>query len=350
MAGLELCERERGGADGGRVRGAANGYVNEPQPGVGRGDRHFRRAGLAGFLPVWAVADDEDDAGTRQPSERLWAKLVRHQGLGIQGRIGAGHREVPFAAKAGLGMALTAGLERIGGPSNSMTLRRAGRIGPRRTKTIATPHGFTLYDALRHQPPGPPMRLRSVVSLLTLSLAVAAGPLAAAQDLDGPVITASDENETPEARRVREAIAYATPLPRGAPEQDYPLIAWCAALVEGHVALGQTLTTADDLDREIMRLGRLEATDFREALRIGSRGQTAETRTASEAAAAEASAKWAPFMALADERARSEAFGLFFGLPGRCEHAARRVRENITTPPVTLDAAGLDEVGVPVAP
>ena len=32
-----------------------------------------------------------------------------------------------------------------------------------------------------------------------------------------------------------------------------------------------------------------------------------------------------------------------FGLPGRCEHAARRVRDNITTPPVTLDAAGLEE-------
>jgi hypothetical protein len=52
-------------------------------------------------------------------------------------------------------------------------------------------------------------------------------------------------------------------------------------------------------------------------------------------------------MAQEDERVRSQAFGLFFGLPGRCEHAARRVRDNITTPPVTLDAAGLDEVGQP---
>ena len=35
-------------------------------------------------------------------------------------------------------------------------------------------------------------------------------------------------------------------------------------------------------------------------------------------------------------------FGLFFGLPGRCEHAARRIRENITTPPVTPEEAGLE--------
>ncbi len=124
-------------------------------------------------------------------------------------------------------------------------------------------------------------------------------------------------------------------------------MAWCAALVEGHIALGRTLTTADDLDRDIMRLGGLEATDFRDALGVGAARQTPATRAAAETAATEATAKWAPLMAQEDERARSEAFGLFFGLPGRCEHAARRVRENITTPPVSLDQAGLDEVGQP---
>ena len=34
--------------------------------------------------------------------------------------------------------------------------------------------------------------------------------------------------------------------------------------------------------------------------------------------------------------------GLFFGLPGRCEHAARRIRENITTPPATPAEVGLE--------
>jgi hypothetical protein len=43
-----------------------------------------------------------------------------------------------------------------------------------------------------------------------------------------------------------------------------------------------------------------------------------------------------------DEVVRSQAFGLFFGLPGRCEHAARRIRQNITTPPATPAEVGLE--------
>lgn len=189
------------------------------------------------------------------------------------------------------------------------------------------------------------MRLRLATSLFLLALA--AQGAAFAQDRDGPIVTEVGVGESVESLRAREAIAYETPLPRGAPDRDYPLVAWCAALVEGHIALGRTLTTADDLDREIIRLGGLEATDFRDALRAGQSRQTPAMLAAARAAEAEAAGKWAPLMAQEDERARSEAFGLFFGLPGRCEHAARRVRENITTPPVTLEAAGLDEVGRP---
>ena len=189
------------------------------------------------------------------------------------------------------------------------------------------------------------MRLRLATPLFLLALA-AQGPVLA-QDPDGLITREVDAAETIEARMAREAIAYEMPLPRGAPEQDYPLVAWCAALVEGHIALGRTLTTADDLDRDIIRLGGLEATDFRDALQAGRSRQTPAVLAAARAAEAEAAGKWVPLMAQEDERVRSQAFGLFFGLPGRCEHAARRVRDNITTPPVTLDAAGLDEVGQP---
>lgn len=189
------------------------------------------------------------------------------------------------------------------------------------------------------------MRLRLATPLFLLALA-AQGP-AFAQDRDGPIVTDTDAGESVESLRAREAIAYETPLPRGAPDQDYPLVAWCAALVEGHIALGRSLTTADDLDRDIIRLGGLEAADFRDALRAGQPRQTPAVLAAARAAEADAAGKWVPLLAQKDERARSEAFGLFFGLPGRCEHAARRVRENITTPPVTLEAAGLDEIGRP---
>ncbi|MDI6624408.1 MAG: hypothetical protein QME55_06730, partial [Brevundimonas sp.] len=62
---------------------------------------------------------------------------------------------------------------------------------------------------------------------------------------------------------------------------------------------------------------------------------------AQNAAAAEAAAKWAPLKGQ-DETVRSQAFGLFFGLPGRCEHAARRLRDNITTAPATPEEVGLE--------
>ncbi len=158
---------------------------------------------------------------------------------------------------------------------------------------------------------------------------------------DAGVISTAPRDEVVESERFREAVAYANPMPRGAPESDYPLVAWCEALVNGHVALGETLTNGDALDLDIIRLGKLEAAAFRDALDAAEPRQTAASRAAAAAAAAEAAAKWTPLVGQ-DEAVRSQAFGLFFGLPGRCEHAARRLRNNITTPPATPADVGLE--------
>ena len=100
---------------------------------------------------------------------------------------------------------------------------------------------------------------------LAVLLALTAVP-AFAQDQDGPIATGNRAAETADALRLREAVAYANPLPRGAPSQDYPLVAWCDALVTGHADLGETLTDRTPEDAELVRLGRLEAQDFRSAL------------------------------------------------------------------------------------
>lgn len=171
-----------------------------------------------------------------------------------------------------------------------------------------------------------------------------AQPAAAAQD--GPIATAVARPESASEIRLREALAYSNPLPRGAPSQDYPLVAWCDALVSGHVRLGETLTDHAPEDLEIMRLGRLEAADFRSALAAAEPRQSVATKAAARDAAAAAAARWTSLIAQPDEAARSQSFGLFFGLPGRCEHAARRIRANITTPPATLDEVGLRSEGV----
>lgn len=153
----------------------------------------------------------------------------------------------------------------------------------------------------------------------------------------GTVIAA----ESADALRVREAIAYANPMPPGAPEGDYPLVAWCEALVRGHVALGETLKSPDDLDRDIMRLGRIEADAFHAALTRSEARQTPAVKEAARAAAVQGAARWTALMT-AEDLARDQAFGLFFGLPGRCEHAARRLTDNITTPPATPAEVGLE--------
>ncbi len=157
----------------------------------------------------------------------------------------------------------------------------------------------------------------------------------------GAAMPTANVGESAQALRRREAVAYANPLPRGAPEADYPLVAWCEALVNGHVALGETLTGADPLDLDIVRLGKLEAADFRAALNAAEPRQNAASRASARVAAAEATAKWAP-LAGQEEAVRSQAFGLFFGLPGRCEHAARRLRDNITSAPATPADVGLE--------
>ncbi len=191
---------------------------------------------------------------------------------------------------------------------------------------------------------------------LALFAALTAGPaLAQVQPQDEVIVTRAapvqDEvvvtggtviaAESPDALRLREAIAYANPMPPGAPEGDYPLVAWCEALVRGHVALGETLAEPDDLDLDIMRLGRIEADSFRAALSRAEARQTPATREAARAAAAQGASRWTALMT-AEDLARDQAFGLFFGLPGRCEHAARRLTDNITTPPATPAEVGLE--------
>lgn len=177
---------------------------------------------------------------------------------------------------------------------------------------------------------------------LTLAVAVLATSPARAQQSDGPIATANRTVETAAALKAREAMAYAYDLPRGAPSGDYPLVAWCNALVRGHIALGESLKTNDEMDLDIIRLGKLEATDFTSALAEAGPRQSPSVKAAADQAAAFATGQWAPLLAQPDVEARSQSFGFFFGLPGRCEHAARRIRDNITTPPATLQDAGLE--------
>lgn len=177
---------------------------------------------------------------------------------------------------------------------------------------------------------------------MSVALVLAAALLAQAQD--GPIVTgAVTPSEAVESLREREAVAYAYPLPPGAPADDYAFLGYCAGLVGGHVRIGATLPGADE---ELMRLGQLELQDFESALRAGAARRTPEQIAAAEAGRELALERWRPYLENPSMVERQMAFDVFNGLPGRCEHAARRVRDNITTAPATLEEVGLNPADV----
>ena len=102
-----------------------------------------------------------------------------------------------------------------------------------------------------------------------------------------------------------------------------------------------SLFATDELDLRLIDLGRAQAVKFRTALEAGRVFQSPEAIAEAQAAADGARRMWAPVLA-DDQALRNETFGLFFGLPGRCEHAARRISLNITAPPPTLADVGLE--------
>lgn len=179
-------------------------------------------------------------------------------------------------------------------------------------------------------------------ALSCLALLTAAAPAFAQDEVIRTGGTRFTQDDAERSRRTREALAYATPLPPGAPTADYSLVAWCEALVLGHVQTGESLQTTDELDLRLIDLGRAEAVKFRAALEAGRSYQSPEAIAEAEAAADGARRMWAPVLA-GDLALRNETFGLFFGLPGRCEHAAHRISGNITSPPATLADVGLQE-------
>lgn len=181
----------------------------------------------------------------------------------------------------------------------------------------------------------------ALAALSALVLLSVAAPSLAQDEVIRTGGTQFTREDAERSRRTLEALAYATPLPPGAPEADYSLVAWCEALVSGHVATGESLGTTDELDLRLIELGRIEATKFRAALEAGRAFQPPGAIAEAESAAEGARRMWAPVLA-GDQALRNETFGLFFGLPGRCEHAARRISLGITDAPPSLKDVGLE--------
>ena len=184
--------------------------------------------------------------------------------------------------------------------------------------------------------------------MLSTLLALALLSTAAQPAAEGPVSTRSVTEETVEQLQLREARAYAAPLPDGAPTDDLGLVGWCLGRVSGHLETGRFL---NDEDKELMNLADVERRRFANALSVAAARDPAGV-AAARLAETQAQGYWADVRKKEKVWAQFE-YATYSGLPGRCEHAARRVANNITTPPATLpEAAPVQQAAVPptVAP
>ena len=172
-------------------------------------------------------------------------------------------------------------------------------------------------------------------------LAVAVLYVAAQAQPEGPISTRSSTDESPEQLQLREARAYAAPLPDGAPAEDLPFVGWCLGRVAGHLETGRFL---NDEDKELMELADAERRRFENALAAAAR-RDPEGVKAARAAQAGAADYWAGVRKKEKVWAKFE-YATYSGLPGRCEHAARRVADNITTPPLELKAEPIERAAV----
>ena len=177
--------------------------------------------------------------------------------------------------------------------------------------------------------------------MLTTLLALAV--LSAAVQ-DAPISTRQTVEETAEQLAQREARAYAAPLPAEAPADDVAFVGWCLGRVAGHLETGRFLR---DDDKELLALADAERRRFEAALEAAAR-RDPKTVEAARAAQAAGEAQWAEVRKKERVWAKFE-YETYAGLPGRCEHAARRVTAGITAPPATLPEP-VEVAAAPVAP
>jgi hypothetical protein len=165
----------------------------------------------------------------------------------------------------------------------------------------------------------------TLAALAVLSVAAQAQP-------EGPISTrTAAAEETGEQLARREARAYAAPLPLEAPTDDVAFVGWCLGRVAGHLETGKFLK---DDDKELLALAETERRRFEDALAAAARRDPASVKAAREAQA-KVEATWAEVRNKERVWAKMQ-YETFSGLPGRCEHAARRVAANIRSPAAEL--------------
>ncbi|MBX7248013.1 MAG: hypothetical protein K1X35_03070 [Caulobacteraceae bacterium] len=163
-----------------------------------------------------------------------------------------------------------------------------------------------------------------------------AAALAAASAL--PVQAAPDPSNQP---------GTAEYTPDGAPRDDYNFVAWCQGVLEGHMALAEHVQSVLPLDEAQQKIGNAYLRGYEQALQIGKKGRSEAELDAAQAIRHAARANWNTAMG-ADLQLGADTY-LAWQLPGRCEHAAKRVAKRDDIFQMAPGNDDLEAVGTGVA-
>lgn len=159
---------------------------------------------------------------------------------------------------------------------------------------------------------------------------------------DGPISTKARPAVTP-AQATTPLPGEAEYTPPGAPEDDYAFVGWCHGVLSGHRDLAKKLGAAllkDDKDRELEAdletIGAEYLDTYQQALLTAEMSRPRAATERAMKAREDGYARWAPALYAADHGGKdqqgkavdAEGSYVAWSLPGRCEHASKRLLAN----------------------
>ena len=154
---------------------------------------------------------------------------------------------------------------------------------------------------------------------------------------EGPVAT---QRQTPRIPTGPAVDPTNLPIPAGAPSDDFGLVAWCHGALRGHMELAERINESDE---EQQSIGREYLKGYDLALAAASEGKTASGQSAAASARKAGYDSWESARTSGNRETQRYTY-LGWQLPGRCEHAAKRISNNpnlfssaLTTPTATTD-------------
>jgi len=150
-----------------------------------------------------------------------------------------------------------------------------------------------------------------------LTLAVLA---AAAQD--APMATSPGTART--ELTAPPATPMESPVPAGAPNDDYALVAWCQGALRGHLELAEQIKDTLPLDSEQQAMGQQYLDTYEAALTAAPQSRTVEGPLRAAQAREAGLVRWNPARSAIDRATQTYTY-LGWQLPGRCDQAAKRL-------------------------